>query len=242
MVNGTRKGSTWSDRYLIGDDIIPFCDMVMPIAPNTQYAKGRKPISTEPSFPFDNCFFWIFSDLSLRVRRQDTGYNESSGVKLSAKMHVTLSRSWNVECERLDAAVKRHQKEVLESTTAEAVDAAPRVRHPGNLYYRPITMFPSSRSLYEVNVDAPETDDDIVMDESSSDSGSVTSNDSDSDAGTVSSEVKNILALNLLGWDPDPRFEFIPLVDLWLELDEHLNSDTIPDPTGLYQERDKIES
>ena len=25
MLDGTRKGSTWSDGYLIGDDIIPFC-------------------------------------------------------------------------------------------------------------------------------------------------------------------------------------------------------------------------
>ncbi|RDX48676.1 hypothetical protein OH76DRAFT_1352011, partial [Lentinus brumalis] len=33
-------------------------DMVMPIAPNNRYAKGRQPLRAEPTFPFDNCFFW----------------------------------------------------------------------------------------------------------------------------------------------------------------------------------------
>ena len=34
----------------------------------------------------------------------------------------------------------------------------------------------------------------------------------------------------------------IPLVDLWLELDEHLSEDTIPSPVGLIEEKKTIQS
>ncbi|RPD57907.1 hypothetical protein L227DRAFT_505988, partial [Lentinus tigrinus ALCF2SS1-6] len=43
-------------------------DMIMPIHPNTRYAKGRQPVQSTPQFPFLNCYFWMKSLMSLRVK------------------------------------------------------------------------------------------------------------------------------------------------------------------------------
>lgn len=45
---------------------------------------------------------------------------------------------------------------------------------------------------------------------------------------------------NVFGWEPDPRFKFIPLVDVYIELEEHLSADSIPNPDELWQEQEKI--
>lgn len=45
---------------------------------------------------------------------------------------------------------------------------------------------------------------------------------------------------NAFGWEADPKFKFIPLVDIFLELEEHLTADTIPSPTDLWAEQEAI--
>ncbi len=35
---------------------------------------------------------------------------------------------------------------------------------------------------------------------------------------------------DLFGWDPDPATALLPLVDAWLEVEEHLSEDEIPSP------------
>ncbi|PIL33674.1 hypothetical protein GSI_04298 [Ganoderma sinense ZZ0214-1] len=54
--------------------------------------------------------------------------------------------------------------------------------------------------------------------------------------------VEEISELNLLGWNPDPRFPLIPLVDLWLELEEHIPVDGILSPVDWYNEEEQIVS
>ena len=48
--------------------------------------------------------------------------------------------------------------------------------------------------------------------------------------------IADMISLNLLGWEYDPAFQFLPLVDLWLELDDHLSPDNIPNPADLWKE------
>ena len=74
--------------------------------------------------------------------------------------------------------------------------------------------------------------------------------DSDESRSTSNAEFKEksshqdaeLFALNIFGWDPDPTFPLIPLVDLWFELEEHLTADTIPSPVNWYEEARTIKS
>ena len=46
--------------------------------------------------------------------------------------------------------------------------------------------------------------------------------------------------MNIFGWDPDPTFPLIPLVDLWLDLEEHLTPENIPSPLEWFEEEKKV--
>ena len=71
-------------------------DMVMPIFPNVEYAKGREPLCAKPDFPFSNCFFWIDSSMSLRIRPLPGGYDlaKDRGVELPMAAHLDLKECW----------------------------------------------------------------------------------------------------------------------------------------------------
>ena len=83
-------------------------DMVMPIFPNTDYAKGREPLRANPTFPFPNCYFWICARSSLRIRVKPGGYDLDidKGIELPMPVHIDFSGAWEVEfsrmCELLD--------------------------------------------------------------------------------------------------------------------------------------------
>ncbi len=48
------------------------------------------------------------------------------------------------------------------------------------------------------------------------------------------------LAVDVFGWEPNARFKFIPLVDMWLDIDNHISADTIPSPVELWKEQEQI--
>ncbi len=48
--------------------------------------------------------------------------------------------------------------------------------------------------------------------------------------------------LNLFGRDIDPTLPLIPLVDLWLDLGDHMRSEDIPSPDDWYKEEEEIVS
>ena len=54
--------------------------------------------------------------------------------------------------------------------------------------------------------------------------------------------VEDISGLNLFGWDIDPTVPLIPLVDLWLELEEHICAEDIPSPVDWHKEEEEIVS
>ena len=49
-----------------------------------------------------------------------------------------------------------------------------------------------------------------------------------------------LVDVDLFGWDPDPGVGLLPLVDLWLDLDQHLSAEEIPDPSELQREADMM--
>ncbi|KAI0738245.1 hypothetical protein C8Q80DRAFT_1275768 [Daedaleopsis nitida] len=40
----------------------------------------------------------------------------------------------------------------------------------------------------------------------------------------------DIVEYDMFGWEPDPTFKCIPLVDLWLDIAEHITADAISSP------------
>ncbi|PIL33680.1 hypothetical protein GSI_04304 [Ganoderma sinense ZZ0214-1] len=53
-------------------------------------------------------------------------------------------------------------------------------------------------------------------------------------------QVEELLSLDLFGWRPNPATKYIPLVDCWLDLEEHLSESTIPSPVDLWTEQQRI--
>ena len=49
-----------------------------------------------------------------------------------------------------------------------------------------------------------------------------------------------VVTMNLFGWEYDPTFQYIPLVNLWLDIDQHLSEDNIPSPVELWKEQEAI--
>ncbi|KAH9846476.1 hypothetical protein C2E23DRAFT_743973 [Lenzites betulinus] len=49
-----------------------------------------------------------------------------------------------------------------------------------------------------------------------------------------------LLGMDIFGLAHDKTAEFLPLVDLWFELDEHLTANTIPTPLDFYEEVETI--
>ncbi|KAI0752786.1 hypothetical protein C8Q80DRAFT_475904 [Daedaleopsis nitida] len=196
-------------------------DMVMPIHPNHRYAKGREPITPASPFPFDNCFFWIENDSTVRIPFKEELHDDSRAVKMGARAHSALMSCFEVEFDRIDDALdelERHRAKMKPSSTYPA--------SPSSLPASSSDSLPDQR--------AP-TD---SMDTSDTTSGSI-DDDDDDDAESVSS-FREILALDIFGWNPDPSAVFLPLMDLWFEIEEHLTADTIPSPAELWREQEEI--
>ena len=66
------------------------------------------------------------------------------------------------------------------------------------------------------------------------------SSPSDSPPSSIPPSVEELLSVDLFGWQPDPATKYIPLVNCWLELEEHLSESTIPSPLELWTEQQRI--
>ena len=172
-------------------------DSLMPIYPNTRFAKGQSGyITPETPFPFDTCFFQRNGDIPLRLRPNGVGFNAAYGFKIDIKEHLKIHTCWDSDLELL----------VQPDNVTEQTQPAPSAGTPQNA--------------------------------SDSDQGLCAALDgSNSDL-----HPNTFLLSNPFGWDHDPCNERLPLVDGWIELEEHFSSDSIPDPRGLYEECDEIQS
>ena len=264
--------------------------MVIPILPNTHYAKGRAPVRSRPSFPFPNCFHWIECELTVRIACLTAGaaYDYSHAIRLSARQQVAMERKFNPDYLRLEEY--RHKHEVLrekEGTISDAVESQPSLligeggksdllQHPHNV--DDICVAPLDPDcnvddfLEEAPSEAPGLDDWGDLDQLRSDfmksqsapndpvALAEASNPSEkthaadptrvSDAPesveppSVTSSLRDfVLGADLFGEQAhkDPTIHTVPLVRVWLELEEHLTAETIPSPEELFSEVDAIE-
>lgn len=56
----------------------------------------------------------------------------------------------------------------------------------------------------------------------------------------MQAEVERLSAMDLFGWLPNPAKMYVPLVNSWFELEEHLSESTIPSPVELWTEQQRI--
>ena len=196
--------------------------MVMPISPNTQHQRGRVPISSEPPFPFSNCFFWIESSMSLRVRvgkRGEREYNNRESTALPTRQNILLGSCFNDDKKHIGHLL--HQKQAAD-TPDEAQSS------------RPVAMTSASPSF----VMPPPLPDVSMITETLRRPPIINPQTQASNPDALSSLVE----LNIFGWDPDPQFQFIPHVDVWLNLEQSISESEIPSPVELWKEQDCITS
>ncbi len=200
-------------------------DMVMPIHPNTEHLRGRTPIRTDPLFPYKNCFFWIESELSVRVKVSPGGYDDKGAIAMGAREHLETSRCWMEDFDRLDSFLDGMDAKYAGEPPAMITDVLP--------YSSTISALPPPHT-FDDNSDESDSD---VEDSADEDDDAISRFDPEDLA-----ELKGLFSHNPFGWDRDPKAKFLPLVDLWLELEEHLTAAEIPSPVEFYKEQAAITS
>ena len=213
----------------------------MPISPNTQYLKSRSPVTPQPSFPFGNCFLWIDSTILLRVKVREEGYDDSQATKLTAYDHCKLHSCFDGECQRKVQIMREYE------ATHPADTSVSRAGDESGMEYRlsprgshvSWNPSPSSRepsppsSISDPEDGSVRTNMEPLFERSA--------NGSTSSISSVES-IDDLRGYNLFGWDPDPTVLFLPLVDIWFELPEHLDESSIPSPLDFHKEEAMVRS
>ncbi|KAM5537959.1 hypothetical protein V8D89_008435 [Ganoderma adspersum] len=238
-------------------------EMVVPIFPNTQFStEKRPPVRPSRSFPSSHCFHWIDSLTNIRVRRRLDRqlFDDASAVSLNGQQHVAIQMAFSDDYERADRLLSDDSLSddnaslVSGSTSSQASSVRsippdalhdPKVRQACSPLDPALYPPPPSISSGNSEVPIPPQSDDsfrrrVVHRPATPDSDS--SSDMDLDDEMRQSVARDIAGLNLFGWDPDPTVPLIPLVDLWLELEEHICVEDIPSPVEWHKEEEKIVS
>ena len=212
-------------------------DMVLPIPPNVTNLRFPSPFVDDKDpdyvfkFPFKNCFFWVDGDteLRIRVRGGDDGYDDRKAVSLAFRPHLHLLGSFAPDLARMSDFLSQPRDTPATHPPTAASDGTPSM--PPNPQYDcmegrlPILLDEGdevhSRPHDDVNDNEP-------------------SSPSDSTPSSMPQPVEELLSLDLFGWQPDPATKYIPLVNCWFELEEHLSESTIPSPVELWTEQQRI--
>ncbi|TFK91975.1 hypothetical protein K466DRAFT_540584 [Polyporus arcularius HHB13444] len=205
-------------------------DMVIPIAPNDSHPRGRIPVHPSPSFPFANCFHWIESNVTVRIRVREDGFVHDRAVSLSAEEHVALMRRFEEDYERIGnfyaeqeaqlhhCSLDNPQNLKTQTTAASQVGGA-----------QQFTQGVSDEHLSAAYLRYAR-EEGIDLGRGSSIDGAPASPTSASDDDFV----------DLFGRAPDPTTGLIPLVDAWMDIDQHLSADSIPSPDELENEVEEM--
>ncbi|KAI0774873.1 hypothetical protein BD413DRAFT_307504 [Trametes elegans] len=209
-------------------------EMVIPIHPNPDRPRGRPAVvHTRTLFPFSNCYHWIRNDFKVRVRRISSLYDDQKAVKLDMIQHMQIDAGFREDFHHI-AAVREEKFGITTPAAARFKDTNPR-RTPD-----------SSRLSCRSSQDFPVVD---------ADADTLPDGPDDDGTGSLSGPPHNtalhrtqqwdnsfvhVAMMIMSSWNVDDTVDFIPLVDLWFELADHLTPETIPSPVELFKERDAI--
>ena len=87
-------------------------DMVAPIAPNT--FQGRPSVQPLMPFPFPNCYHWIETETTVRVKVHPEKYDHTRAVCLNTHEHIKLLSSFTDDYARIG----KHKRRKLEEAAA----------------------------------------------------------------------------------------------------------------------------
>ncbi|KAM5537964.1 hypothetical protein V8D89_008440 [Ganoderma adspersum] len=211
-------------------------DMVLPIPPNVTLLRVPSPFvdHKDPDyvfkFPFKNCFFWVDGDteLRIRIRRGDDGYDDRKAVSLAFRPHLHLLRSFAPDLARMSDFLSQPRDAPATHPPTAASDGTPSM--PPNPHY----------DCMEGRLPVLLDDGDAVHRRPRDDVNDNKPSSSDSPPSSIPPSVEELLSLDLFGWQPNPATKYIPLVNCWFELEEHLSESTIPSPVGLWTEQQRI--
>ncbi len=171
----------------------------------------------------------------LRVKVRKEGYDDSRATKLTSDDHCDLLSCWDDEDPRMIQIIEEHNATHPEdvATNREDGETARSLEHG---------LYQGSPSSSADCLPSPSISSD-------SEGGSARSRtrlephfespDDCSDC-SASSSLSDLRRCNLFGWDPDPKTLFLPLVDLWFELQDHLEEGNIPSPLEFYEEQAEV--
>ncbi|RPD60787.1 hypothetical protein L227DRAFT_653068 [Lentinus tigrinus ALCF2SS1-6] len=183
--------------------------------PNTAHPTGRPAVRPATSFSFSNCYHWIDYEIVVRVKNVEGGWDHSHAISIGKSQFRQVEKTFGQDWGRVRQLLdERGPAERAHGSDADVFNPASSSSH-------------SSTDLpHEAQPDRSQG-----------------SQDSDRGSSTIDSDVSSIDVPDLFGDDVDPRVaELLPLVNLWLDITEHLEEDTIPNPEDLFHERDAIVS
>lgn len=237
--------------------------MVVPIFPNTKCSsEKRHPVRPTGSFPSSKCFHWADNVTNVRVRQRQNGkfFDDAHAVSLSGEQHVAIQLAFSDDYDRADELLSDDSTDSALSASGSVPSGTSSCSLPPDTLRNPKVLqacYPLDPLLYPLpsSVSTSSNDTQVSMPPLSNHS-SVDRTASPSESGADSSRsgsgvdfdkdqraiVKEISGLSLFGWDPDPAVPLIPLVDLWLELEEHICAEDIPSPVEWYKEEEQIVS
>lgn len=224
-------------------------DMVYPIAPNTSHPAGREPIyptSTRP-FPFPNCYHWMDNRATVRIRIPSGFFRHHDGLfSLSGEQQVALNKKIEEDNERICAYLLEEQRKqtaqlpqlstaALEPNTAEAAAEPPT---PEDLLHKLITaayleIVEKEGAMSSAPCLSRRDSEEYYLEGSDTDDVAASCSLSGLPAPSTSwvSELDDVF-----GHLPDPATGLVPLVDAWMEIDQHLTAETIPSRDELDEE------
>ncbi|KAI9067479.1 hypothetical protein FKP32DRAFT_265828 [Trametes sanguinea] len=218
-------------------------DMVLPIFPNTNHPSGRTTIDPEDSFPFSNCYFWLAGTVEVRIRNKGDMYDNSRAVKLWPMDHVAIELGFSGDFRRVHRFWKSQQAAAPAHNSHHshddglAVEPKRRVPIPALM---PQSTLSSPGSRFAGRSCGRQSSGDNATLAPGSGVASTTCSDSSQHNTKYHPEIEAILGMDIFMLAHDDAAEFIPLVDLWFELTEHLTADSIPSPQEFFKERDTI--
>lgn len=212
-------------------------DMVIPIYPNTVHPAGRAAIPPEVPFPFPNCYFWVSTSLTVRIRRKAIRYDDSCAPILGIPESLSFGERFKEDYKRKQAVRNAKAGDAVfgGGPSGACAPPSPPMVHDANDQHPPESI---DSNLADDDADtlpeggATHTDTDSV-------DTLFTPSGRENQPAFIDSVVE-ILQMDFFGFNPDDTVEFLPLVDLWFEITNHLTADAIPNPMELFKERDTI--
>ncbi|KAM5537897.1 hypothetical protein V8D89_008373 [Ganoderma adspersum] len=205
-------------------------EMCIPIYPNTSHPEGRAAVRTEPPFPYDNCYHWSNArEFNVRVRPRQKGYFDDDRelwrmvARDCTKVEEARGRDAPEDVPTIPTDIQPQTPVPLADTVAGSWDVG-EGGHPSA---------PEASSGHEDTVPAPNQEIANVANDGMAAEAQSSANDD------AVSDFRALVGMGIFGTRLDNKDDY-PLVDVWLELADHLKQEDIPDPRDFYAECDTL--